>query len=49
MNFKAIEFKGVDWIYLTQDRVQCRALVNSTKNLRGSIKDGKFLDQVNDC
>jgi hypothetical protein len=26
---------GMDWIDLTQDRDQCRALVNAIMNLRG--------------
>jgi hypothetical protein len=49
VNSEEIEFEGVDWIYLAQDRVQWRALVNTRMNLRSSIKDGKLLDQVNDC
>jgi hypothetical protein len=29
-----VEWEGVDWIYLSQDRDQRRALVNSVKNLQ---------------
>jgi hypothetical protein len=49
VNIKEIGFEDVDCIYLTQDRVQWRALLNTTMNLRGSIKYEKPLDQVNDC
>jgi hypothetical protein len=38
MYLEEIECGGVDWIDLTQDRDQWRALVNTVMNLRGSIK-----------
>jgi hypothetical protein len=38
MNLGEIEWSGVDWIDLAQDRNRWRALVNSVMNLRGSIK-----------
>jgi len=34
MDFKVRVWKGVDWIYLAQDRVQRRALVNMVGELR---------------
>jgi len=38
-----IEWEGVDWILLTQDRDQWRALVNTIMNLRVPLKMGNFL------
>jgi hypothetical protein len=35
---------GMDWIYLDQDRDQCRALVNTVMNLRVPQNAGKFLN-----
>ena len=35
-----------DWIELAQDRGRWRALVSTVKDLRGSIKCGEFLDQL---
>jgi hypothetical protein len=34
MDFREIEWVGIDWIHLTQDRDQLRALVNTVMNLR---------------
>jgi hypothetical protein len=34
MDLRAIGLGGMDWIDLTQDRVQLRALVNTVMNLR---------------
>jgi hypothetical protein len=34
MNLGEIEWGGVDWIGLAQDRDNCRALVNSVMNPR---------------
>jgi hypothetical protein len=34
MNLREIGWDGTDWIYLTQDRDQWRALVNAVMNLR---------------
>jgi hypothetical protein len=39
-----IGWEDVDWIHLAQDRDQWRVLVKKIMNLRGSIKDGVFLD-----
>jgi hypothetical protein len=33
MDLKGIEWEGVDWIYLAQDRDKWRALVNPVMNL----------------
>jgi hypothetical protein len=38
-----IGWGGMDWIDLAQERDQCRALVNTVMNVRGSIKYGMFL------
>jgi hypothetical protein len=34
MDFREVGLEGVDWIRLTQDRVQWRAFVNTVMNLR---------------
>jgi hypothetical protein len=34
MELREIEWGGMDWIYLDQNRGQCRALVNIVMNLR---------------
>jgi hypothetical protein len=34
MDLEEIEWDGVDWVVLTQDRDQRRALVNTVMNLR---------------
>jgi hypothetical protein len=34
MNYRKIGFGGVDWIYVAQDKDQCRDLVNTVRNLR---------------
>jgi hypothetical protein len=34
MNLREIGWGGIDWIYLTQDKDKCRALVNTVINLR---------------
>jgi hypothetical protein len=34
MDLREIEFGGMDWIYLAQNRVRWRALVNTVMNLR---------------
>jgi hypothetical protein len=34
IDFREIEWDGVDWIHVGQDRDQWRALVNTVMNLR---------------
>jgi hypothetical protein len=34
MDLREIEWDGIDWIYLAQNRDQWRALVNAVMNLR---------------
>jgi hypothetical protein len=34
IDLREIEWDGVDWVDLAQDRDQCRALVNTGMNLR---------------
>jgi hypothetical protein len=38
MDLREIGIDGAKWIPLAQDRVRCRAFVNTVMNLRGSIK-----------
>jgi hypothetical protein len=38
MDLRKIEWEGMDWIDLAQDRDQWRALVNTVMNLSGSLK-----------
>jgi hypothetical protein len=38
LDLRDIEWDGIDWIDVAQDREQWRALVNTVMNLRGSIK-----------
>jgi hypothetical protein len=43
MNISDIEWGGVDWTYLADDRNQWRTVVNAVMNLRLSKTVGKFL------
>jgi hypothetical protein len=43
MDLRGIGWDGTDWIDLTQNRDQWRALVNTVMNLRILKKAGKFL------
>jgi hypothetical protein len=43
MDLREIVWDGVDWIDMTQDRDQWRALVNTVFNLRVPQNAGKFL------
>jgi hypothetical protein len=43
MDFREIEWGGMDWIDLAQDRDQLRALVNTVMNIRVPLNVGKFL------
>jgi len=43
MDLREIGFKGMDWIHLTQDRNQWRAVMNTVMNLQVPQKAGNFL------
>jgi hypothetical protein len=43
MDLKGIEWGGVDWIGLAQDRAKWRAPVNAVMNLRVPSNAGKLL------
>jgi hypothetical protein len=43
MDLREIEWDGMDWIDLAQDRDQWRTLVNMVMNLRVPQNAGKFL------
>jgi hypothetical protein len=43
MDLREIGWDGMDWIDLTQNRDQWRALVNTVMNLRVPYNAGKFL------
>jgi hypothetical protein len=43
MDLREIEWDGMDWIDLAQDRDQWRALVNTVMNLRDPSNAGKFM------
>jgi hypothetical protein len=43
MDLTEIDWDGMEWIYLAQDRDQWRALVNTEMTLRAPLKFGKFL------
>jgi hypothetical protein len=44
MYIKDLEWEGVDWIHLAQDRGHWRALCEHGNEPSGSIKCGEFLD-----
>jgi hypothetical protein len=43
IDLKEIEWDGMDWIDLAQDRDQWRALMNTVMNLQVYLNAGKFL------
>jgi hypothetical protein len=43
MNLREIEWDGMDWIDLAQDRDQWRTIVNTVMNLRVPYNAGNFL------
>jgi hypothetical protein len=43
MDFGEIECESVEWMHLTQDRDQWRAVVNTVMNLQVPLKVGNFL------
>jgi hypothetical protein len=43
IDLRELGWDGMDWIDLTQDRDQWRALVNTVTNLRVPYNAGKFL------
>jgi hypothetical protein len=43
MYFSEIDFAGVNWIHLAQDRDRWRALVNTVMNLRVPRSEVNFL------
>jgi hypothetical protein len=43
MDLREVEWEGVDWIHLAQDRNKWQALVNTVMNLHASQKVGSFL------
>jgi hypothetical protein len=44
MDLREIDWAGMDWIDLAQDRDQCRTLVNTVMNLSGPIKCWEVLE-----
>jgi hypothetical protein len=44
INLKEIVCENVEWIHLSQDRDQWRALLNAVMNFLGSVKVREFLD-----
>jgi hypothetical protein len=48
-DLREIEWDGVDWIDMAQDRDQWRALVNTVLNLRVNHIDNSFLQNLTDC
>jgi hypothetical protein len=46
IDFKEMGCDGMNWIQLTQDRVQCRALLNTKMKNSGAITGREFLDQL---
>jgi len=43
MDLREVGWEGADWIHLTQDRGQWRAVVNTVMNLRVPKNAGNFL------
>jgi hypothetical protein len=46
MDLREIVIDGANWIRLAQDRVQCRAFVNTVMNLRVPYESGIFFDKL---
>jgi hypothetical protein len=40
--------EGVNWIFLAQNRDKWRALTDTVNELSGSIRGGKFPDEMSD-
>jgi hypothetical protein len=56
MELGKIDYGGVSWIKLAQNRGRCRNAVNTVMKLRfpgndpcGFIRGGEFLDKMRDC
>jgi len=43
MNLQEVEYKGMDWIDLAEDRDRWQALINAVMNLRVPTNVGNFL------
>jgi hypothetical protein len=46
VNLREIEWGGMDWIDLAQDRDQWRAAVNNNSNSSGNDKQRKFENRI---
>ena len=46
IDLQKVGWKGIDWIYLTQDRNRCPALMNMVMNLRVLYNAGNFWSTV---
>jgi hypothetical protein len=49
IDVQELEWEGLDWVSLAQDRNKWQVVVSAALNLRVSIKCGEFIDYLGTC